>query len=129
MAVSSSGFLGTSQFVDLEVNATVEFLSDAAAILHGIFVDNTQNTVDSFVKIWDTNTTGGVNLGTTVPDLVLRVAAGGTIFLPFLIAAAAIANPEGWALGTGLAVACVTAGGTGGTTGPTNAVKATLITD
>lgn len=128
MAFSSTGFLGNSRFVDLDVDATVELIHDAATalVLYGIFVDNTQNTVDVFVKMWDS---GAVTLGTDAPDFVARIPAGGTLALPFLIENTAdkILNPEGWEV-TDLSVACVTEGGTGGTTGPANVVKATLIT-
>lgn len=124
MAVSSIGFLGTSRFTDLDLDASAEVLPPGgvtALTLYGIYVDNSQNTVDCFVKIYDKATAPGV--GTDDPEITVRVDAGDTFFTPFGD------KFEGIAIASGLYVACVTTGGTAGSTSPANNVKATLITD
>lgn len=123
MAVSSFGYLGAAQFVDLDLDASPEVLPPTgvtALTLYGIYADNSANAEDVFVKIWDH---AGPTVGTTDPDTVVRVEAGDDIFIPFG------SEGEGVGIATGLNVACVTTGGTAGTTSPTNDVKATLITD
>lgn len=119
-----SGFLGTSRFVDPTLNATAQVVPPsgvAALTLFGIYVDNSQNVDDTFVKIYDKATAPGV--GTDNPEITIRVKAGDTLFTAFGD------KFEGIAIATGLWIAGVTTGGTGGTTAPTNPVKAMLITD
>jgi hypothetical protein len=136
MAVSSAGFLGTSVFRDLDVDGSVELLFTGAIVLYGIEVDNSQNDSDVFLKLWDS---AGVSVGTDAPDLVFRVEAGQKLFQPLVFADLSDLAAQGLDTGnivekgstftTGLSVACVTTGGTAGTTSPTNDVTATLITD
>jgi hypothetical protein len=89
--------------------------------LFGIEVDNSGNTSDVFVKLWDAASSPTV--GTTVPNAgILRVEAGKR--QPFFLN-----GPAGLALSNNLYIVCVTTGGTGGTTAPTNAVTADIFTD
>lgn len=126
MSFSAVGFLGTSRFTDLSLDATVKTLASAALVLYGIYVDNSQNSEDVYVKIWDATS---VTLGTDAPPIVLKVDAGDTFDMTFWGSDSAGNHVEGHAFTTGLSIVCVTTGGTGGTTSPTNDVKATLITD
>lgn len=119
-----SGFLATSRFFDPDVNATAEVIPPsgvAALTLYGIYVDNSQNVDDAFIKIYDKLTAPGV--GTDDPEITLRVKAGSTLFTTFGD------QFEGTAIASGLWIAGVTTGGTGGTTSPTNPVKAVVLTD
>ena len=127
MAFSQLGDLGVSKFVDLEVNATVKTLiSTNNEYVYGVEVDNTQNIADSFFKIWDQTS---VNLGTTLPDFVFRVDGGKKMFFPMTGGDEDTdATSPGVIFPVGVSIACVTAGGTGGTTAPTNKVTATIIT-
>ena len=131
MPVSTLGNLGVSEFVDLEVNATVETLVAVAdEYVYGVEVDNTQNTEDSFFKMWDL---ASVNLGTDLPDWVFRVDGGKRMFFPMT---GGDEDTDSTSAGVkfdtastgGVSIACVTTGGTGGTTAPANKVTATVIT-
>lgn len=120
MAVSSAGIIETSKFVDIEVDSSVEIIVSGGVTLLGYEVDNSDNTSDVFFKVWDAT---GVTLGTDAPIIVTRVDAGSKAKILLN------SNAGGLALGTGLAIACVTTGGTPGSTSPTNKVRATLFTD
>lgn len=98
---------------DADADATLEADAGPGGItLYELQIDNSANTAAaSFVKIWNALT---ATVGTTAPDLIFRVPAAATLKL---------AIPEGLALGTGFSFACVTAGGTAGTTGPTSDVS------
>jgi hypothetical protein len=76
-------------------------------------VDNAANAAASFLKLYDD---GNPTVGTTVPAFVLRVPAGQR---------RALVVPEGMDY-TVLSMACVTTGGTAGTTSPTNPVAVRL---
>lgn len=121
MAVSTFGNLAAAITRDVDLDATVEVLSSSITTLYGIEVDNTANTTAVYVKIWDIAT--AVTIGSTVPDFVIRVEAGSKLFQPFGSTSA------GYATEAGLVIACVTTGGTSGTTGPTSSVKAVIATD
>jgi hypothetical protein len=84
--------------------------------LYLVSVDNSANaSAASFLKLWNA---AAPTVGTTVPDMIIRVPGGATTLL---------AIPEGVSFGTGLSFACVTAGGTGGVTGPTSDVSVVLV--
>ena len=103
--------LAANLFTDtVNANASVA-VTTASTIIYVLDLDNTANTVASFVKLY--NTAGAVTVGTTVPDVIVRVPASKRIEFVMV---------EGYVLGTGLAVSTVTVGGTTGTTSPTNSV-------
>ena len=115
MALStvSLGFTsGLKVFTDtVNANAAVSVVA-TAAVIYEIEIDNTANAAqDNYAKFY--NTAGAVTVGTTVPDMVIEVRQGTKRTLVI---------PEGLSYETGLAVATVTAGGTGGTTSPGSAV-------
>lgn len=87
----------------------------SSAVIYQIEVDNTANAAASYLKIYNTGT---VTVGTTVPDLVLMVPAS---------VSRAVAIPLGLTFGTAVSVACTTAGGTAGATGPTSDVLVRIV--
>lgn len=121
MALSAYGNLGTQKFTDVDLDNSVSQLLAAGATLFGLEVNNSQNSVDVFVKIWDK--ASAVTVGTTAPRFIFRVPAGEILPFP------TYGNGDGYVLTNGLAVACVTAGGTAGTTSPDNAVTASFWTN
>lgn len=79
-----------------------------------IDVDNAANAAASFLKFYDN---GNPTVGTTAPDFVVRIPAG---------VRRQLVIPEGLAFAVALSFACVTAGGTSGTTSPASAVVVLL---
>jgi len=82
-----------------------------------IDVDNTSNGAQAvYLKLYDALV---CSPGTTEPDMIIPITAGNREVLSFV---------EGKAFSTGISYCCVTAGGTSGTTGPTNAVTVRIVT-
>ena len=108
---------GLSVIRDTDSDATSEAnVNSGAAVLYLVYVDNTANaSAASFLKLYNAT---APTIGTTAPDFVFRVPGGATLNM---------AIPEGVSLGTGLSFATVTAGGTGGITGPTSDVSVILV--
>lgn len=104
--------LAANLFTDtVNANSAVA-MTTASTIIYAIDIDNTANAAErTFVKLY--NTAGAVTVGTTVPDTVIMVPAG---------VRRDIVIVEGYTLGTGVAIATVTVGGTTGTTSPTASV-------
>lgn len=104
----------------LVVNTDVDETSDdnmtgTTGSIYVVDVDNTANAAASFVKIYDA---ASPTVGTTAPDWVFKVPASvRRIF----------ACTDGVAFATALSIACVTTGGTAGTTGPTSAVTVRIL--
>lgn len=114
MAVSTTpqtNPLGVDLVVDTDADNTGQAnTTGSTGTLHVVDVDNTANGAASYVKFYDATS---VTVGTTVPDLVLKVPA--SVRRQFVM-------PGGIAFATGFSHACVTAGGTAGTTSPGSAV-------
>ncbi len=91
------------------VKVAVKGSADSVLRVHG---DNRRNEGDSYMKFYDV-AIGGVTVGTTVPEMIVRVPAGRELLLHI--------NPL-TTFATAITGACVTAGGTGGTTSPSNDV-------
>lgn len=119
MAITTFQTLHTSEHTDLQVDATVEYPATAAATLFGLTLDNSENSADSFVKVYDA--ASAVVLGTTVPEDIYRVKAGQKRTIGYGRAA-------GKSFGSGVGLAAVTTGGVSGTTAPANKVRATVFT-
>lgn len=102
---------------DTDADATAENdVNTGAATVYIIKVDNVNNGSQAvFLKLYNNV---APTVGTTAPDMVWRVPGG---------AAPTIMIAEGINFATGLSFACVTAGGTGGTTSPTNDVAVSLV--
>src|SRR3990172_12931025 len=89
----------------------------SSTTIYEIEIDNTANAAeDNYVKFY--NTAGAVTVGTTVPDMVIEVRQG---------VSRSLVIPSGLSYETGLVVACVTAGGTVGTTNPGSAVICRIV--
>lgn len=108
---------GTRLFQDtVSANAAVS-VQGSSTTIYQIEIDNTANAAeDNYVKFW--NTAGAVTVGTTVPDMVIEVRQA---------VKRSIVIPDGLVYQTGLAVATVTAGGTGGTTSPGASVVVKIV--
>lgn len=118
-SVIALGFAsGAAMWQETALGATVEQLKAASGTLYQIQVDNTANGgAASYLKIWD-NTSGSVTIGTTAPDWIFKVPGGAVVNH---------LHVGGVALATGLCIACVTAGGTAGTTPPTSSVIVRVV--
>jgi hypothetical protein len=103
--------LTTTLFVNTDSNESAVVVKAASATIYFVEVDNTLNSVSSYVKLYNATS---ATPGTTVPDQVLEIPAGKVISFAF---------PQGLVFGTGLVASTVTVGGTTGTTGPTNDVR------
>jgi hypothetical protein len=112
---------GQLQFTDTVMGSTVDGVKASSALVYSVFVDNTANGgAASYVKLYNL-ASGGVTVGTTVPDEVIYTPAGQQIEV-FLFTKSA----PGKTFGTALSAACVTAGGTAGVTAPSNPVIVTI---
>lgn len=108
---------GTKIFAETALGASAITLVGAAGVIYMIDIDNTLNAAqDNYLKIYDSN--GVVTVGTTVPDHVIRIRQGQR---------RPIAIPEGLTMVNGIQVACLTTGGTAGTTPPTSSVPVKII--
>src|SRR3990167_7706550 len=109
----SVGFPASAKlFTETDLEGTAVTVQASATVIYAIEIDNTANTgQDEYVKFY--NTAGTPTIGTTVPDMVIEIRQG--VSRSFII-------PNGLSFETGLSVACVTTGGTGGTTSPGSAV-------
>ena len=119
MAISKKTLSFTSSLKlvsDINANATAEAnINSGAATLYGIRIDNSLDSAANFVKLYNNV---APTVGTTVPDIVVKIGAGRTRHIMF---------PKGIAFGTAISFACVTTGGTAGTTNPVNTVKVYLL--
>lgn len=113
--------LETTKVTNVDLDAGATKVQDGATVLFGFEADNSANTVDVYVKIYD----GAVdppNIGSTDPELVRRVLAGDKLSM-------LVKGGDGFSFATHLYAACVITAGTGGTTAPTNDVPVTFWTD
>ena len=109
--------LGGRIIKDTDIEATAQNnVTGASSTIYFIDIDNSANGAASFLKIYDH---AAPTVGTTDPDWVVRVAASTRSQVVF---------PQGLATTTGISLACVTTGGTGGTTSPTSSVILYVLT-
>lgn len=104
-------------FFQVDVDNTPKELLAGTPTLFAVEIDNSQNSVDVFFKMWSVTP---VVIGTTDPDIVIRVAAG--TILPVMLPS----DGDGIAFSANMFVACVTIGGTVGSVSPPNTVTATV---
>lgn len=113
---------GFSQYTDTQMGNTVDAVKASSTSLYQVTVDNSGNGgAAAYVKLYNL-ASGSVTVGTTVPDEVIFVP-GGAIITQFYYTKAA----PGKTFGTALTAACVTTGGTTGTTAPTNPVIVGIV--
>lgn len=111
------GNLASIRTVDTNVGTTVQDAASVSSKIHGVWVDNTANSGGVYVKMFNV-ASGSVTLGTTAPDNIFYVPGSTAMQFSFAV---------GSVFGTALSYACVTTGGTGGTTAPSSAVKVDLL--
>jgi len=110
-----------TQFTDTAMGNALDAVKASSALVYSVLVDNTLNAgAASYVKLFNV-ASGSVTLGTTAPDEVIFVPGGRKVTVLYYDAA----NP-GKTFGTALTAACVTTGGTAGTTSPTSSVPVTI---
>lgn len=119
MSVSSVGQIETNVIEDQELNATAELISSGATILFDAIFDNTANSTDTFIHLYDD---AAPSVGSDHPAMTIKIPAGKKDGIS-PIDAVGILFPAN------LSAAATTAGGKGGTTSPTNKVTATFLTD
>jgi hypothetical protein len=114
----SLGFpTGTKLFADTDSgNAAVVVIASAATLYECEFDNSLNAAQDVYIKMF--NSAGAVVIGTTVPDYVFEIPQG---------VKRSVVMPDGFGFTLGIQVACVTAGGTAGTTSPTSDVTAKLV--
>jgi len=110
--------IGSTLAVDTQSDVTAESIKTSSATAFLIDCDNTLNDDSSFTKLYNVNVSPTV--GTTVPAHIIRS-------LPNVRLTVTIGQGEGGVLGTGIFMATVTTGGTGGVTSPTSNVTAKLL--
>lgn len=81
--------------------------------------ENNANAADTFLKLYDV-AVGGVTVGTTVPKVIIHCEASKDGYVFF--------GANGPVFDTAITAAAVTAGGTGGATGPTSQFNCEFIT-
>ena len=119
MAVTTtplSNPIGSAIVTDTDADETGENnVRGAGSTIYQVDIDNSGNGAASYLKIY--NNASPV-VGTTAPDIVIMAPASGRRVWT---------DTTGTALGTALSFACVTTGGTAGTTGPTSAVTVRIL--
>lgn len=104
-------------FQDTAIGASIDGIKASSTRLYSITVDNSANGgAASYVKLYNA-ASGSVTIGVTAPDHIIYVPAGAVITEYFFTGAA-----QGKIFATALSAACVTAGGTAGSTPPVSSV-------
>jgi|SRR6185369_16219985 len=112
---------GQIQFTDTAMGGTADGIKASSALVYSIVIDNSANGgAASYVKLYNV-ASGAVTVGTTSPDEVIYVPAGKIVTVYYFDSAT-----PGKTFGTALTAACVTTGGTAGTTSPVSSVKVTV---
>tara|TARA_Y100000114_G_C11754560_1_gene326180 strand:- start:1532 stop:1906 length:375 start_codon:yes stop_codon:yes gene_type:complete len=100
-------------------SSALQNITNGAATVHSIIVDNSLNTNDrSFLKLYDNLVDGGIDVDATEPDYVFVIdnAANRTISFP-----------SGLTIANGLSLRCVQSGATSNIGDPTQNVSVTVI--
>lgn len=106
---------------DTSMGNALDAIKASSALILWVQYDNTLNVaVPSYIKLFNA-ASGSVTLGTTAPDMVIYAEPGKKDTVFFLSGA----NP-GITFPTALTAACVTTGGTAGTSSPASAVPVTV---
>ena len=125
--ITAMKFSPLSDF-DNDTDNAFDAISNGATTLYGLDVDNSANTAQNYVKLYNAS---APTIGTTAPDFIHYIAGTTT---GVVTGEGAYDDGRYWhvwvpglRLATNLSGACVSAGGTAGTTDPTNAVNGMLI--
>ena len=114
MALSLSPVIadvGGTHAVQTSATSTVDSLTTSAGSIFKVEIDNSANSSAVYLRLWDV--TPGVTVGDTDPSWVFMCPASVT---------RVYSCAKGSPYATGIQVACVTTGGTAGSTNPTNPV-------
>lgn len=112
---------GLIEFTDTAMGNTVDAIKSSSAVVYSVVIDNSQNIgAACYVKIFNL-AAGSVTLGTTSPDEIIYVPAGKVI--THTMSTGAI---PGKIFANSLSAACVTTGGTAGTSAPASSVAVTV---
>lgn len=121
MAVTTtplSNAVAANMVVDTDADATGENdVRSGAATIYLVDVDNSNNSAVTYVKFYNAL---APTIGTTAPDVILRVPASARRVWSFGL--------EGTNFPTAISFAAVTAAGTAGTTSPTSDVTVRILT-
>ena len=108
----AGSYIGTEIVEDTASDSTPADADASGGTIYQVFIDNSNNSGQVYVKLFEA-AKASVTIGTTPPDFIFPCPASATKQFDF---------PTGIAYSTALSFSTVTAGGTGGTTSPTNAV-------
>ena len=110
-------------------NNTVVLLSSSASSLDQVLIDNSLNSADSYLRLWDASSAGGITNGTTDPIFVLPAAAGKSVDYTFAaVGSYGTLSSRGANFANGICYSVVTVGGTSGSTAPSSAVTVKFLT-
>ena len=122
MATSTFGIpaaFGITQTTETDAAAAAIAVKASSGTLYTVEIDNTANSINSFVKSYDI-ASGGTTVGTNSPDVVLKAPASTKLTYHF---------SQGIAFGTAITLACLNTAGTAGTNGPASDVAVKLVYD
>jgi len=108
---------GAKVYKNTDLDGTKAAVKASSTTIYAIIIDNSANAAASFLKLWDV-ASGSVTVGTTDPDAIIKIAASVKKTIVF---------PEGLVFATALTAACVTAGGTAGTSNPSSDVDVSIV--
>lgn len=111
--------IGANVIEDPQLDSTGKAYATSAVTVYGITVDNANNSSKVYLKLYDKATAA---TDSDDPDFVYPIPASTKMPIP-------LNGLVGYSLANGLSARCVTTGGTGGTTNPTNAVPVTVVTN
>jgi len=103
-------------FTDTAIGSGLDAVKASSALIYSISVNNSANGSASYLKLFNV-ASGSVTLGTTAPDYVVYAPASSIVVVNFFTS-----SSPGLTFGTALTAACVTTGGTAGTTPPSSSV-------
>jgi hypothetical protein len=107
-------------WTDTAIGGAVQTAKGSSAVAFYINLDNTGNVSPVFLKVYDA-LQSTITVGTSAPDLVFKCLAGKmNSFILYT------GSEFGFTFDNGISLACVTQGGTGGTTSPSNFVKVVI---
>ena len=108
-------------FSDTAIGNAVYAIKASSTLLYWLSVDNTANVAASYLKLYNV-ASGSVTVGTTAPDQIILCPASVITTVYFSTGAA-----PGMTFATALSAACVTTGGTAGTSSPASNVILTAV--
>lgn len=114
--VNVSSPAGETIFQDSAMGASADGIKSSSAKVYSVTIDNSANAAPSYVKLYNL-ASGSVTVGTTAPDEIIYVPSNAVVTQVYFTGAA-----QGKTFGTGLSAACVTTGGTAGSTPPSSSV-------